>query len=170
MTCTDAHPLMSRYADAAASLPPLDRAVLEAHLSECAACRAELDAQREVAGLLRERLQTPVRPGLAARVAARLDREHEEGWLGLANWRAWTVGLAPVAAALLVVAYLDTTGANGTTALESGTPQTIQEWTASTPESSAADVFLQSGASGDALIEAVLTGAAPSPSGDPDGR
>ncbi len=161
MTCTGVQPLISRYAEDEQALAPGDHAALEAHLSSCAACRAELETQRAVAGLLRARLETPVRPGLEARVAARIDREAgaDEGWLGLANWRAWTAGLAPAAAALLVVAYLDIARASGTEMTQSSTP-TIEEWTAS--NSTAADVFLQPSVTGDALIEAVLTGAAPS--------
>lgn len=161
MTCKDAQPLISRDADDERSLAPGDREELEAHLSSCASCRGELETQREIAGLLRTRLETPVRPGLAARVSARIDRETgaDEGWLGLANWRAWTVGLAPVAAALLVAAYLDVARASGTETTQPSTP-TLQEWTAS--NSTAADVFLQPSTTGDALIEAVLTGTAPS--------
>lgn len=161
MTCTDAQPLISRYADDEQSLAPGDREALEAHLAGCAACRAELEAQREVAGLLRARLETPVRPGLAARVAARIDREATEdaGWLGLANWRAWTVGLAPVAAALLVAAYLDVARAGRSESTQPSAPA-FQEW--AIPSSNAAAVFLQPSATGDALIEAVLTGAVPS--------
>lgn len=165
MTCNDAHPRISRYADAASTLPAAEREALEAHLAGCAACSRELEAQRLVAGMLRERLQTPVRPGLAARVAARIDGQ-EEGWLGLANWRAWTVGLAPVAAALLVAAYLDI-ARSSTTAAAPSTPPSIHEWT--TGSTSASDVFLQPSTTGDALIEAVLTGAVPE-SGAADGR
>jgi anti-sigma factor RsiW len=169
MTCTDAHRVMSRDAGEDSSLPAAERRTFEAHLAECAACRGELEAQREVAGLLRQRLQTPVRPGLAARVAARIDREgHDEDWLALANWRAWTVGLAPVAGALLVAAYLDTARAIGSAGLEPA-PDTILEWTVSASAPAAADVFLQPSTTGDALIEAVLTGSAPT-SGEPDGR
>jgi predicted anti-sigma-YlaC factor YlaD len=157
MTCD--HSLLGRYADDADALTGQDRARVEAHLETCASCRAALDDQRAVIGVLRGRLESTPLPGLVARVSARIDRDENAGWLGLANWRAWTVGLAPVAAGLMMLAFLgtDTTASTGTTA----TPSTFDEWTTSAAGSSAS-VFLQPAASGEALIEAVLTGTAAS--------
>jgi len=165
MTCNDAQPLIARYADDETAVPPADRDALTTHLAECASCRAVLDEQRDVAVLLRGRLETVPQPGLVARVSARIDREPEDdGWLGLANWRAWTVGLAPVAAALLVAAYIDIGSVSSAGTAETTVPATLEEWTTAT-----APAALQADASGDALIEAVLTGVAPS-SGDSDVR
>lgn len=179
LTCTAAHPLIARYADDA-PLAAADRDALKAHLADCAGCRAALDEQRDVAALLRGRMETVPEPGLVARVSARIDREGrkpggegawqpgqgtgENGWLDLANWRAWTVGLAPVAAALLVAAYIDIGGASSTSTAQPIVPTTLEEWTTAT-----APAALQSDASGEALIEEVLTGVAPS-SGESDVR
>jgi anti-sigma factor RsiW len=166
MTCTDAQPLIARYADDEQALAANARAELEAHFASCAACRTALEEQRDVAGLLRGRLETTPQPGFVARVSARIDGREpgsqgagEPGWLGIANWRAWTVGLAPIAAALFVAAYIDirSTTSNGTVPAAAAS---FEEWT-----TASAPAALQSSATGDALIEAVLIGAVPS-SGD----
>jgi predicted anti-sigma-YlaC factor YlaD len=175
MTCNDAQLLIARYVDDEQAVSPADRGRLKTHLAECAGCRAVLDAQRDVAVLLRGRLETVPRPGLLARVAARIDaadraREPggqvvwEDGWLGLANWRAWTVGLAPIAVALFVAAYAGIGGASSSGALQTTVPSTLEEWT-----TGAAPAALHADAGGEALIEAVLIGVAPSP-GESDVR
>ena len=180
MTCNDAQPLIARYADDEPAVPPADRAALKTHLGECAVCRALLDEQRDVSLLLRGRLEAVPQPGLVARVSARIEREaggrgsqgvrrsgrgtEEGGWLGLANWRAWTVGLAPIAAALFVAAYLDIGGATSTGAARTTAPTTLEEWT-----TGAAPAALHADPAGEALIEAVLIGVAPS-SGEGDVR
>ena len=173
MTCNDAEPQIARYADDASSLSADGRQELEVHLAACAICRAALDRQQEVAGLLRARLETVPLPGFVGRVSARIDRQDAggwrrsgaegQGWLGLANWRAWTAGIAPLAAALIVAAYIDIRGATSSAGAEA-VPGTFEEWTAAS-----APAAVQPAAAGDALIEAVLTGAIPS-SGDPDVR
>ncbi len=166
MTCNDAQPLIARYADDESSLPAGVRDELVTHVGVCAACRAALDGQREVAALLRARPANAPRPGLVARVSARIDQERREpsgdGWLALANWRRWSAAIVPVAAALMVVAYLDL--ASGTAASSTAAASTLEEWT-----SSSAPALLQSTATGEALIEVVLIGAAPS-SGDSNVR
>lgn len=162
MTCHDAEPLIARYADAdGPSLPGEARESLRAHLETCAACRTALDEQRETAALLRSRPAPGPRPGFVARVAARIDREEHaasragagDDWFGAVNWRAWTVGVVPVAVALVLAAYLDirsTLPAAGTQAA----PVTIAEYL-----STQAPAELQASSGGEALIEAVLTGA-----------
>ncbi len=148
LSCDTAGPLLARYVDGA--LAERDRVLLEKHLDACAGCRSALRAQREVAALLRARVPDP-RTDLVSRVSARLDEE--AGVFGLANWRAWTLGLAPVAAALMLAAYLGL-GASG-----SGTTQPAtsgDEWTTGT----ATSVLMQPAASGDVLLEEVLTGSA----------
>jgi predicted anti-sigma-YlaC factor YlaD len=177
MTCNDAEPLIARFADDEPSLAEDVREQLRAHITSCAACRTALDEQRDTAALLRARLVTLPEPGLAARVSARIDREsrenrktasqREEGWFGVVNWRAWTVGLAPVAAALIVAAYVDLGSARSASVSPIVSPTvtaTLDEWTLAD-----APAALQSSAIGDALIEAVLTGNVPT-SGDADVR
>jgi anti-sigma factor RsiW len=100
LTCDDAAPLIAREADHA--LDERDRLALHAHLSECADCRSEVEAQREVAALLRTRPVLEASPRFAAAVAARLDAEVD--WFAMPEWRTWTWRLLPVAASLFVVA------------------------------------------------------------------
>jgi hypothetical protein len=57
-----------------------------------------------VAEVLRSRPPAAAPAGFADRVSARL--ASESGWLGVADWRWWTLGAAPAAAALLVVAVV----------------------------------------------------------------
>ena len=172
MACNGA--LIARYADDADGMPRADREWVHAHLASCASCRTALEEQRGVAGLLRGRLETAAGPGLSARVSARIDAEDagDAGWLGLANWRAWTAGLLPVAGALTIAAFLagDTTRTESYDATADASTSTFDDWTAPSGSRGPASALLQPGTSGDALLEAVLTGAAPSSTGTPDVR
>ena len=60
--------------------------------------------QDAAAALLNATPPVEVSPGFLARVNARIDET--DGWLGLANFRAWTLGLVPAAVALVLVAIL----------------------------------------------------------------
>jgi hypothetical protein len=60
--------------------------------------------QDAVAAVLRALPPAPVSADFLARVNARIDEA--AGWLGLANFRAWTLGLVPAAAALVLLALL----------------------------------------------------------------
>jgi hypothetical protein len=170
MTCTNAEPLLARLADDESSVPAAARDALRSHLAGCAACRAALEEQRAVAVWLRERPASQPRPGLVARVSARIDREADafegEGWLDLANWRRWSAALVPLAAALLTAAYLDLVrgGSTAATTTSSDAVASLQEWT-----TAEAPALLGPSISGDALFEVVLTGTAPS-SGDSNVR
>jgi anti-sigma factor RsiW len=173
ITCTDAERLIVRFVDA--TLGEEDRAVLAAHVEGCAACRRVLDDQREVFQILHARDEAPVPPSFAARVAARIRSEEVEthgdidGWLGLANWRRWTVALAPLAATLVLIVYLE----DGASVSNSAATQSQQVppavsldlWPAAGGSTPAA-AFLQPASSGDVLLETVLTGAVPATSGD----
>ncbi len=159
LTCEAAERLIARYVDG--GLGDADRLALDAHTASCAACATAVRAQREVAGVLRGRRQdAPV--DLVSRVSVQLDAE--AGVFGLANWRAWTLGLAPVAAALMLAAYLGVGASGAATAQSAATAG--DEWT---PAAGAASVLMQPEASGDALLEAVLTGSA-APEGERDVR
>lgn len=171
-SCESAHRLMARAAEGEGPSPELD-----AHLVTCAACRADLAAQRGVVRTLRSREPVFAPPGFAARVSARLDDESRAGVLELADWRNWTFGLAPVAAAFVLAAYLGVgvnsspgTDADATVAA-AGEPS-FDTWTASSASGSPASVFLQPAASSDLLIETILTGTVPTsePSGDTNVR
>lgn len=163
LTCVNAENLTARYADAPDSLSADDREQLELHVEVCGACTAALEDQRHVARILIARPPMPVPPGFSARVAARIDAE-PGGWLALLNWRAWTVALTPLAAALVFVAWLGGTWGTTTAPVAATTqasvtpPVTFDTWAASTAGSNRASLFLQPATTGDALLEAVLTG------------
>lgn len=155
------HPehLLARAADRA-SLAEAEQRELQRHLETCEPCRAALETQALVARTLRARAESAAPGDFASRVAARLDAG-QGGILDLANWRAWTVGLAPVAAALVFVAYL---GVGTTTTESAGTTAetaTFETWASASAGTTPAAVFLQPSASSDQLLETVLTGAAP---------
>ena len=164
MLCSDAVPLIVRRAEDAESFPEglpelIDaqtRAELDAHLEGCASCRAELDAQRAVSTWLRTRPADRLSPHFASRLAARLD--DASGWFGIADWRAWTLRLAPVAAALALATYLGL-GASAQT------PATIEEWTLGTSESSTEAMLWDSRVSAESIMETMLTGELPAGGG-----
>lgn len=107
MTCQEAEPLLARAADG--MLDPDRAAALAPHLHACSDCREALDAQRAVRTLLVARPAAPVPADLRARILAGLPERRAgsvAGWIDVLNWRAWTLRLAPVAAALFVGAGL----------------------------------------------------------------
>jgi hypothetical protein len=125
------------------------RARLDAHLRNCAGCRAALDTQRDLAAWLRSRPVDRVSEQFAARLAARLD--DDGGWLGLADWRAWTLRLTPVAALLAAFVFLGS--------VQTDTALTLDDWAFSADDaSSAASWLLESDVSPDALVESIVTG------------
>ena len=170
LTCPEAERLIARYADDPAAMSASARLGLDSHIESCAGCRLALEEQQRVAKILRARPELPVPPGFSVRVAARIEREGfgPPGWLDIANWRAWTVGLAPLAAVLLLGIYLDLGAGttNGTRDIMIDNPQTFDGWMTSSAGTTTAAVFLEPAASGDALLEAVLTGTAPAASGE----
>jgi len=100
------HGFESEIAQAADdSLAPDLRHALDAHLAACDSCRALFDAQREARAVLLGRPIVPIRD-LSAQIRATLDAERP--WIDRLNinWRAWSLRVAPVAAALVVVAVM----------------------------------------------------------------
>ena len=110
MNCQQAEPLLARAADGTLDAQRL--AALTGHLEACPDCRAALETQRAARTTVAARPDRSVSPGFTARVMASLpEREPAAaalGWLDALNWRAWTLRLAPVAAALFVAAALGT--------------------------------------------------------------
>ncbi|MCY4074608.1 MAG: zf-HC2 domain-containing protein [Acidobacteria bacterium] len=108
MTCDQTAPLLARAADGTLDAQRL--ALLAGHLEACPDCRAALETQRAARAAVAARPDRPVSHGFTARVMAALpEREPAAaalGWLDALNWRAWTLRLAPVAAALFVAAAL----------------------------------------------------------------
>jgi hypothetical protein len=158
MTCNEATRLMARLADAAASLDEEARAGVDAHVQSCAACRTTLETQREVAAWLRARPADRVSPQFSARLAERLDAA--SGWFGIADWRVWTLRLAPVAAALALAIVLGS---------ESAAPSTVtlEDWTIGDVDtSSPVSLLSRPDLTPESLIETMLTGELPPSGGD----
>ena len=113
-----------------------------------------MDEEQElVAALLRSTPPPDVRADFVARVNARIDAT--AGWFGLADFRAWTLRLAPAAAALALVAVFwsapsaavrSSAGQDGSALSGAFSPVSSSDW--------------QKDVTGDALLEAALT---PSP-------
>jgi anti-sigma factor RsiW len=169
LTCTAVERLLVRFADGASLLGEHDRRELGEHLESCPACRATLDDQRYVARVLHDRPQGALPAEFAAQIAARL--EPDPGWLGLANWRAWAVSLAPVSALLVLLAWLGPLATSGSEPVTGSKPAasaqsadtaqvTLETWAAANAGSASGAVLLQPMATGDSLLEAVLTGPA----------
>ncbi|HSC28390.1 MAG TPA: hypothetical protein VLD67_14010 [Vicinamibacterales bacterium] len=145
-SCDEAVRALVRAAD---SLEPSLPAELEAHLSTCASCRETLEDQRIVSQVLRARPADTVSSLFPVRLAARLDET--AGWFDLADWRAWTFRLAPIAAVLALVALL--------TSDTAASSLTLQEWTMSGADSSA-ELLWQPDASTESVLESMFPGEA----------
>lgn len=102
MTCPEFESWLAAKADG--SIDMHRRRVLDAHLAECDGCRRALADQVRVLEVLAATPVVSPRGDFAARINARIDESG--GWLGLADFRAWTLRLAPVAAALALIAML----------------------------------------------------------------
>jgi anti-sigma factor RsiW len=161
-TCEHVERLIARSGDGASALGDAERRELDVHLASCPACRVEVDHQQQVAAILRSREPVALPAGFLARLSDRIDRE-DAGWLGLANWRALTVGLAPIAAALVIFAYVGAGTASTATVTSAPTTQatttvTFDNLVAANAGNTPAAVFLQPSTGGDVLLESVLTG------------
>lgn len=152
LTCEQATPLVARMADGA--LEDDDRAALDHHLAACATCRAALETQRAVATVLRARPQAAAPATLAARLAAEI--AIESAWLGVADWRGWSVRLAPIAAALVLAAVLWGGGRQAQPA--ASLAPIVETWMMGdrTDGLPATSVFWQADVSADTLLVTVL--------------
>jgi anti-sigma factor RsiW len=152
MTCGDIGQFIARRADDGESIDDELRTRVDAHLAACESCRTALETQRSVSAVLRMRPADRVTPGFVARLGERIDEA--SGWFGIADWRAWTLRLAPVAAALALAAYLGL-------AAPASSSATVEEWTLGVSESSTASLLLQSDVSADSVMESMITGELP---------
>jgi anti-sigma factor RsiW len=153
LSCDEAGRAIARWSDDDEALDSAARARLDAHVRTCADCRAALDTQRNVAAWLRSRPADRVSERFAARLAARLD--DASGWFGVADWRAWTLRLTPVAALLAAFVLLGSSPPD--------TALTLDDWTLDVDDSSStATLLLQSDVNPDvgldALIESIVVG------------
>lgn len=92
---------------------------LAAHVAGCPACRRALEEQKAVKQLLATLPAVEVSADFAARVRQRIARS--VGWWEFADWRIWTLRLAPVAALLALLAWVPF-GGDTTTSTPSATP------------------------------------------------
>jgi hypothetical protein len=115
------------------------------------------DEQDLVAAALGSLPPAEVRAGFVARVNARIDAG-DGGWLAVADFRLWTLRLAPAVAALALVAALWSVPAQAPSA---ATATSTSDAAATFSPASSGD--WQKDVSGDALLEAAL---APRGAGD----
>lgn len=160
MSCEEWLPALLRAAD--------DRqddsdaaARLAAHLRGCDACRLVLAEQRDTRRLLAARARATTPPGFAARVLSAVHGAPH--WTDLLSWRTWTYRLAPVAAALLLMAGLlaSSTGSQAPPAA-GGVEEVVDVWTYGAVEGGALPAYAllgQDGVSGDRLLDAILSAA-----------
>lgn len=153
MRCDDVERAATRRASG--RLDPAGVQRLQAHLDGCPGCRAAVAGQEAVAAVLSQRPDAAAPLGFSARVTARLDRPPT--WLGVIDWRRWTVRLAPVAAAFAVAA------AAGLGPAEAGEPiefsDLVTDWVGADDATAlpAFSLLWQDEVTDDTLIEAVLT-------------
>jgi hypothetical protein len=157
LSCNETTPYLVRLTDDRETIDAALRARLDSHLESCASCRTALETQRAVSAVLRMRPADRVSPEFSHRLAARLDEA--TGWFGIADWRAWTLRLAPVAAALALAIAL---GASA----PAQPPLTVEDLSLGSTEASSPDALLwRSDVSADALVETMLTGDLPALTG-----
>ena len=130
-----------------------------AHLRGCAACRQALADQKTARRLLAARVDASVPAGFAARVLSAV-REAPR-WMDLLSWRTWTYRLAPVAAALLLMAGLVVRStANQAPSATGNIEEVVDVWTygaADGGELPAYALLGQDGISGERLLDAILS-------------
>lgn len=112
--CDDYVSLLVRAADD--SLDPDGRARLDAHLPTCEACRAALETQQLAHVMLSDAFEVEPPLGFTTRVVAHI--EPRTSWLDRLDFRRWTWRISPVAAGLVLAAWIvaagsDTTSASG---------------------------------------------------------
>ncbi len=153
MHCDEAGPLLLRRL--AGRLEADEGPPLERHLEQCETCRETLGAQRRVAVLLSSRPVAEAPVGFSGRVMTNL--EPVPGWLDTLNWRVWTFRLAPVAAALMVVAALGFGPTEAAEPMEFS--DLVAEWVVDEDAEGlpAFSLLWREEVTDDALLEAVLT-------------
>ena len=156
MQCDDVEPLLLHRLEGRLDAADQDR--VARHLAQCEGCRQELESQAAVAAILASRPLAEAPRGFAGRVMAELDPA--PNWLDMLNWRVWTFRLAPVAAALVLVAALGFGPTEAAEPLEF--TDLVADWVADEDGGALppASVFWQDEVGDDTLLEAVLTATA----------
>lgn len=148
MTCAEAERRIARLSNEATAA-----ADLSAHIDCCANCRETLQEQQQVSRLLTAMGSDPVPADFVANVRARIDSL--ASLFNIADWRRWTLRLAPLAVGLVLLAGSSMDRTSGTRmSLET----VMQQWTASEEERSSA---LYRDASTDMLLYLLLEGERP---------
>jgi hypothetical protein len=160
MQCADIAPFIARRADAPETLDATTLRAVDSHVAGCAACRAALDEQRAVAGMLRMRPANNVSVRFSAQLSARL--EDASGWFGIADWRRWTLRLTPVAAALALATYLGLgTTSQAPASVPATVPLSVNDWALAPAEGQAGStresMLWESGVSAESVLETMLT-------------
>ena len=153
--CAAVEPLLLREAERTASAADLVR--LDAHLKECARCRAALVEQREMRELLQSHPIEGARLGFDTRVMAaiRAEAEAQSGsWLDNLDFRRWTWRLVPVAAALALASAV--LSQPDTTAAVSGDEPTVMA-SNSTDDLPVSSALWSESVSGSSLLSLMLT-------------
>jgi anti-sigma-K factor RskA len=109
---SSSHPqeLFADYVDG--TLATDERAVVDAHLSTCAACRQEIELARRAVAALASLEELPVPLGVTGPVLAEAGRTFEHRRVAVWQRVQWAAGAAAAAAIVLVVA-LNVTGNGG---------------------------------------------------------
>ena len=105
MHCENVQEHLNRFT--AGDLPMADRRAVQAHLAECAACRAKLAEFDALAGVVASMPTPPIPSGFASRVMAAA-RKRQAGqpvaaWNLLRWWRLTSAPMHAAAAAVLIV-------------------------------------------------------------------
>jgi anti-sigma factor RsiW len=135
------------------ALEPSRRALLEAHVRICPACRTALADQRRVQAILSSAPVVEAPADFLARVNARIDET--AGWFGLTDFRRWTLRIAPAAAALGLMGVLGL-GPNRWLTSTNAPEPTSQSAVKNVSFSPTSDADWQRDVTPDALLDAAL--------------
>ncbi|TAK18813.1 MAG: hypothetical protein EPO35_00945 [Acidobacteria bacterium] len=131
-----------RAADA--SMTREERAAFDAHLASCPSCRETLEAQMIARRALAAR---PIAPARDLSAAVRASLEAERPWIERLNWRRLSLRVAPIAAALTIVALLlvRTADTTAVAADSSATDHTVASalWSGEVTDDQLLSLFLQ---------------------------
>lgn len=155
MNCAEARPLILRGAEGRLELEAQQE--LAGHLGTCHACWQAFEDQQLVIDALANRPDAAPSLGFPGRVIASLDVT--QAWLDAPSWRVWTFRLAPVAAALFVVAAFGLGPSERAEPLEFS--DLVAAWVTDTEEDADAlptfTLFWRQDVTDDTLLDAVLT-------------
>jgi anti-sigma factor RsiW len=104
------------------TLPPAEQERFARHLASCPGCREAVAEHAAVKARLGELPFARVSSAFTERLMRRLA---EPAWLDIANWRVWTLRLAPIAALLALLASLSPSA--GTSSPDS-LPAVLESW------------------------------------------